>query len=410
MPRLLAAILAAALIATACAGDDDGGERSATPGEGSPVVTVAPTAAATGTAPSGASALLVYVLDGNLFTYEPEQGVKESLGAACDGFANLTAARAGAAFISRCHAGGTTTLRVWREGAIRKQRTVEGESFSPAESFSNDGRYYAYIVPGADGGLDLETGAVLLDTSPHRVANVQPGHAWAPNDARIAFCRPAGDACMLGVFDVDAGAEIMTDIDARPLGWAARGRIVAALNYVPSQDPGVPRAYDAALIDVDTGTETPFPALDDRYQLWFSPDGGYAATTVREAQLPLRVAVIDLASGDITTIPESQISFPSDHIPPDHVQFGDDGYLYWLDGPLPTTLYRARLPGGAAERLVEAPGFVTFAPAVDWIAVHRYSTSPDGDMPALIVQPRREGGAQQRVEEGNVTAAAWLVE
>jgi hypothetical protein len=339
-----AALILTALLALASAACGEDGDRSPTAVAPSPAVAVSAT-------PAPPVPWLLYADQQGLLRYTPEDGSRRRIGDGCDGFVHLTAASAGGVFAVQCQSPTTASLQIWRGDAPLIEQTIDAP-FSPIVSFSNDGSRYAYFVPAADERATIAVyGEVRDGATPLRVDGVTSAWAWAP-DGRLALCRARDSGCTVTIVD-DAGVHD-TGFDVQPRGWASDGRLLAAQAYVDAPDLGIDR-YEAVLLNLESGERTRVPVLDDAPQLWFSPQGRYAARyRYDEAAQVIRMEVVELATGEARTIAGSRIGFPSEGIPAEHVKFEGDRYLWWADVPLPeATIYRAPLGVDApdAERI-----------------------------------------------------------
>ena len=91
-------------------------------------------------------------------------------------------------------------------------------------------------------------------------------------------------------------------------------------------------------------------------QLWFSPDTSKVAVLTTRPDHFAGLAVFDMQTLALTPVPDSIISYPSDHIPQENVHWSADGQtLYWIDMGGPAAVYRAAADGSGLTKLTTFP-------------------------------------------------------
>ncbi len=253
--------------------------------------------------------------------------------------------------------------------------TLLAEQVAPLRSsisWSPDGRYFLSVGYESDGSTRLalldDMGRTVRDlgyTGMEATVYAWPhggSWLWSPDGGAFAYWNANADEAR--IFDVDSMTERQVGQGTRPMGWALNGRaLLVASSYRPPVGMGYP-SYAVSLLDLGTQRLTRVPELDDGVQFWIAPDGETAVYLPKERRpdgLP-SLAVLDLRTGSSRPIPNSVITYGSDHIPRGFVKFTTDGRaLYWVSDV--TEVFRYDLTDEAAQ--VEALGgreFVQLAP------------------------------------------------
>ena len=241
-------------------------------------------------------------------------------------------------------------------------RTVaeaEHEAWRGGFAWSADDRHFAYSISEGETPETARPVLVIADTESEAVVRLEDAQdaRWSPDGAQLAYLKVSSEEST--IYDLASGETRALGQGLRPLSWALRGKsLLVAANYQP-QDIGA--TYEANLLDLAGGQMTRVPELDDGAQLWLSRDGQAAAFLAGPAERTeggATIAILDLATRDVTAIDGAVIGYPSEGIPPEHVTFSADGsYLYWVDvvarsgQELSGTTYRARSDGSGVTQL-----------------------------------------------------------
>jgi hypothetical protein len=370
--------------------------------------TAVPASATSSPAPAEAAEVLLYGGAGGVAAFDPNSGSSQRLGDTCQTPRNGETSRDGRMLAMQCFAPGSITIEVWNaRGVTAEHRIDTREEYWPAFSFSPDGSRYAFLTP--DGtGFQLEVHSTDVSETVV-VRGAEWRYAWSPDSTRIAFHRvptaPCAPACPtgLGIIELSSGEETTLDTPDPPLAWPRSDAMVVAVDYRPVEFGW---EYRAELFDPLTRGRTAIPRLDGVDQYWFSPDGRYVVLLAPAAER-IGLEILEIASGTVRAIPGSVISYPSEGIHPRNVRFSDDGYVYWIDSPLPTTtLYRARLDGGVAEKLLDLPGALPeTSRGFDRVA---YSQWDESTGTSVLWVAAIDGGSPQRVAQGPAAGVyAW---
>ncbi|MGB6836777.1 MAG: hypothetical protein WBF66_03635 [Dehalococcoidia bacterium] len=250
-----------------------------------------------------------------------------------------------------------------------------------------------------------------VDLSVAGIAQAHHGFAlWSPDGSRLAY-RPA-DAAEMRIYSLEPAGEQSFPGDYRPLAWALGGNaLLVAAGYEPPVEMGYPD-YEVNLLNLASQELTRLPDLDNGRQLWVSPDGTSAAVLMPHAEALPALAVLDFQSGQLIPIPDSVISYPSESIPGEHLTFSADGsQLYWLDGPSPTTIYRANADGTGLTKIVQLESLgAQFSPDLTLIA---YQVFDDDSDTLTLYTANIDGTSAREIDRaaigsgGFVFASAW---
>ena len=248
--------------------------------------------------------------------------------------------------------------------------------------WSPSGEAFLY---GADGQLLLadDSGRALADLGPVELA---PGAAqpyrglrfWSLDGRQFAY-RPAG-ATEMRIYSLDSMTERSLAGDYRPMAWALSEKaLLVAAKYQPPVNQGYP-TYEASLLDLASGALTRVPELDNGRQLWLSPDGTRAAVLTRRPDGYPGLAILAFPSQEFNSIPDSVITYGSDHIPAQWVSFTADGSeIYWItQWESGAAVFRANADGTGLTKMaqVESPG-AEFSPDLTMIAYQVFDEGAD---------------------------------
>lgn len=182
---------------------------------------------------------------------------------------------------------------------------------------------------------------------------------WSSDGSRFAYW--AEDAGEARAFSIADGTSAALPIDGRPIAWVLNDQaMLVGNNYVPAQGLGFPE-YEVSLVYLDGREDFQRrPELDRGSQSWLAPDRNVLAFLTAEAG----VAFMDIASGAVTPIESSSLNYGSHFIPPNNVQFTDDGAaLVWVDADVdPTTINRADTLSRTFSELSRIRGTVSISP------------------------------------------------
>jgi hypothetical protein len=270
-------------------------------------------------------------------------------------------------------------------------------------AWSPNGEAFLYAVQGEAAFYIVDTtGQILWQNGPWDGTASGYGWApygfalWSPDGSRIAYRVEA--SAETRIFDVKTGHEASVAAGVHPLAWALDGQaLIVARGYeLPQQEEGFPQ-YEAVLIDLAGRELRRVPVLDAGVQFWVSWDGAHAIYLTRgdrQDGLP-GLGVLDLRIGAATPIPNSLITYGSDHIPQTWVTFSSDGqFVYWVGGD--NAGYRARLDGTGLERVLELdePAF-SWSPDLRLIAYHDFDTTAGK---ATLVVANADGSARREID------------
>jgi hypothetical protein len=168
------------------------------------------------------------------------------------------------------------------------------------------------------------------------------------------------------VYSPDTGQNtVVASGDDKPLAWKTSDQVYVAQDF--STNEGGFQNYKISLLDVATGSIERMPGLDTgpgspeegiNRQGWVSPDGRYVALLSRQTGSDLQgLGVYDTDTGQFTIIPQSNVAYPSDFIPPSYVWFSaDSSHVFWWDEL--AGVFSAPSGGGAVTNVapLHAPG------------------------------------------------------
>ena len=227
------------------------------------------------------------------------------------------------------------------------------------------------------------------------MTGIQRYSLWSPDGLRIAYW--AAHSAELRIFSLESLSEQTVAGDYRPLAWLSRQEsILVTSNHQSPANEGGYRSWEVSRLDLWNGNLTRVPFLDagpplDRadglpirgnQQYWLGPNDLIVVLTTRSDGLS-GLGMYDVVTGSFTPIPDSLISFGSDHIPAGAVSyFGKGAQLYWLDFQRGTTIYRANIDGTALQRVADVDSFgAAMSPDATTIAYTEFS-GPDPGHPS----------------------------
>jgi hypothetical protein len=236
--------------------------------------------------------------------------------------------------------------------------------------------YYSYgqlLFVADDSGRTLaQLGPVDLPLSAARP--YRGLRSWSP-DGREFVYRPA-DAPEMRVYSLDSHSERSLPGDYRPLAWALGGKalLVAIGGY---------STYEVNLLDLASGEVTRVPELDNGRQFWLAPDGRQAVVLTRGTAgtdgYP-GLAMLALPSGEFNSIPDSVITYGSDHIPEEWVTFTPGGsQIYWItQWQSGAAVFRANSDGTGLTKMTQvgSPG-AEFSPDLTMLAYYVFDENAD---------------------------------
>jgi Tol biopolymer transport system component len=294
--------------------------------------------------------------------------------------------------------------------------------------WSADGRFLAYVVeenvPPApeEGPRPRGTSVLIIADAARGILTSIPGAReprWSTDGSRLAYNRPPGDT--LAVYDPATTEEKVLGDGLRPLAWALGGEaLVVAADY---HADGIGAEYAASLLDPATGQMTPLPELNNGTQFWLSPDGTTVAFLTDQSlheKYDAEIALLDLASGEVTPIIGSVTAYPGEMIPRGNLAFSADGsHLCWAEvvtGPSGETyqgqpvyqtiarVYRATAGGGGLTKVGELPsGGVVPSANLERI-LYTTTSPPSNDRPLRVANM---DGSSARLLAENGWYAAW---
>jgi DNA-binding CsgD family transcriptional regulator len=304
--------------------------------------------------------------------------------------------------------------------------TMEASDSGTFLGWSPDGRLFAHVI-GDRLVIRDDSGRLVAElpaASPPRYPLVVSGRAahWSPDGRRLVYSN--ADSSELHVYSVDTGVDLVAGTQLIPLAWMADGdRILVAHDYQPPNENGFV-SFNVALLNLNDGSVSLLPELRavpggtvrSNLQLWLTPDTSKAAVlTSRPDGFP-GLGVYDFGTRNLTVIPDSIISFGSDHIRWEQVQWAaDSSRVYWLDGGSPTgsALYSA--PGNGTELTHSADigstgGFGFFPP--DGLSVAYNVHDPNTGAATLYVHDTDAGAEEVELDHrpavGGVGASFWV--
>lgn len=222
------------------------------------------------------------------------------------------------------------------------------------------GNNHNFVYTLGEPGSVWTAGATLVIADTESDATVRLDDAqnarWSPDGKQLAYVKVAGEE--LTVYDLASGQARALRQGLRPLAWALGGKaLLVAAGFRVECEGECSASYEANLLDLASGEMTRLPDLDNGSQFWLTPDGQIAAFLAGPVERPeggggLTIAMLDLATREVTPIEGAVIGFPGAEFPPDHMSFSADGaYLYWVDvvsgrqSGTSGTVYRARSDG-----------------------------------------------------------------
>jgi hypothetical protein len=184
---------------------------------------------------------------------------------------------------------------------------------------------------------------------------------------------------------VAAGLPLL-DLGGRAMAWVLGDTsMLVAEDYAPPvRDLAFP-SYQMSLVNLTTGERQRRPELDNGVQFWLSPD----RTRIAYLAPGLSMGLMDIASGDVTPVPNSLVTYPSEGIPSGAVRFTSDGStVYWTNYDGGSTAWRADVETGALEKIAESDGLMTLGRGASHLL---YVASPQADEIAVHVKDLRSG-------------------
>jgi WD40 repeat protein len=163
--------------------------------------------------------------------------------------------------------------------------------------------------------------------------------AWSPDGSRIAYLDTTSGE--VNVYSPEMGESVVVIAGGyKPLVWKSASEIFVAADF--SVDEGGFASYKIFLLDsasgslsrvagLETGPGSPEEGINR--QGWVSPDGRYVALLSRRTGSELQgIGVYDMQALSFNVIAGSNVSFPSDFIPPSYVWFSaDSSQVFWWD-------------------------------------------------------------------------------
>jgi len=360
------------LMASACGDDDASQSPSASPGTSAPPDV-------TETLP--ASEELLYArADGSGWIFDTGTGEQRQIieSGACERWATASWNHDGSLLAMTCGTSPTSdafiTYILEAEGSERgRLEGVRTLGWAPTgnllllfeEMFAADGarRDQLAIYDAAESAPEAIT----------RIEGATTG-VFSPDVTSLAYYRPADASCApecetgLIIRDIDDGGERAYG-DVAPAAWVLGGDAIIVRPHEPNASTG-----GASIMAVSSGEMTPFPGDSGFAGYWVTDDGSRVVFLSQAEGLGL--GVLDVATLDVTQISGSRISFPSDHIPEEHVALTDD-LIYWFDATGDgSPWFSARYDGTGLTQLGEAPSlFLTFSALRQFVAYPTVDTS-----------------------------------
>lgn len=214
---------------------------------------------------------------------------------------------------------------------------------------------------------------------------------WSQDGAKFAYWLNAdGHAHITELGANGAGDRPQIGLGGRPMAWVLNdSAMLIAENYQPPAAGSLTfPSYHVSLVDLATGTRQRRPELDNGVQFWLSPD----RTRLAYLAPGLSVGLMDIASGKVTRVPNSHITYPSESIPSSAVRFNADGSaLYWTNFDAGSTAWRADAQTGALTKVVQADGLMALAPDASQLLYAMGGTGGSGRLVTVRVWDTRSG-------------------
>jgi len=295
---------------------------------------------------------------------------------------------------------------------LTAETTLGSVNLAPA--LSPDGRRIAFL---SSRELDLElyladaesgeilTKLVAAEADPHfqNLSFVDASVGWSPDGRRIAFSVFARGERRLAIYDVERERfERRLDLEgiggARHPVWTPDGRGIVFSAIVAG-------ASDLFRVDVESGevtrlTADPYTAIHpavspDGRRIVFATDRGAGTDLERLAFGPLRLAVLDVATGEIETLP---ISAEGPQIDPEFSADGESVYFVGTPDGVPD-VFRYSFASGTVERLtalqIGVSGITAVSPALTAVDGRiAFSALHDGRWVIYALDPASGGIAE----------------
>jgi len=272
---------------------------------------------------------------------------------------------------------------------------VEHKEYLGYFAWSGNNHNSVYTIGEPGSVWTASASLVIADTESDATVRLDDAQnaRWSPDGGQLAYVKVVGEE--LTIYDLASGQARSVRQGLRPLAWALGGEaLLVAAGFRVECDGECSAYYEANLLDLASGEMTRLPELDNgSSQFWLTPDGRAAAFRAGPVERPeggggLTVAILDLATHEVTPIEGAVVGFPGSEFPPDHIAFSADGaYLYWVDvvsgsqSGTSGTVHRARPDGSGLAQLAMAEGSVfVFSPDRT-----RVLYSPDRDRQSLWV-------------------------
>lgn len=163
--------------------------------------------------------------------------------------------------------------------------------------------------------------------------------AWSPDGSQFAYLDTTSSE--VHVYSPETGENVVVIRGGyKPLAWKNASEIFVAADFIV--DEGGFASYKMFLLNaasgslervagLDTGPGSPEEGINR--QGWVSRDGRYVALLSRRTGSELQgIGVYDMGTGTFNVIAGSNVSFPSDFIPPSYVWFSSDSTrVFWWD-------------------------------------------------------------------------------
>jgi DNA-binding CsgD family transcriptional regulator len=188
--------------------------------------------------------------------------------------------------------------------------------------------------------------------------------AWSLDGSRIAYLDMGSEQVRVYSLDTGQNTVVITG-DYKPLAWKSGDQVYVAQDF--STNEGGFQTYKISLLDVATGSIERMPGPDSgpgspeegiNRQGWVSPDGRYVALLSRQTGSDLQgIGVYDTDTGQFTIIPQSNVTYPSEYIPPSYIWFSaDSSQVLWWDES--AGVFSSPSGGGAGTSVapLHAPG------------------------------------------------------
>jgi Tol biopolymer transport system component len=217
--------------------------------------------------------------------------------------------------------------------------------------WSPDGRWITYRTDNAKEitltvlDTHLQVHGRLTDTDislPPFVAAGRPWPcwpAWSPDGSTIAYLETTSREVHLYLPDTGEDTVVIAG-DYKPLAWRNASEIFVAADF--SVDEGGFASYKIFVLDTESGSLERVLALESgpgspeegiNRQGWVSPDGRYVALLSHQTGSELQgIGIYNTQTGSFNIIAGSNVSYPSDFIPPSYVWFSSDSsQVFWWD-------------------------------------------------------------------------------